>query len=182
MEDSLSSSVIKSVASKGTTDTPDESGWTSYLEDFSLNQREQSFCANSFGSPSLVSDAASCVAREAYNIKQVDGSPKFPEKLNFRKTRAKEISYDDSLEDTASSPVNSPKVCSLKQTDINYRKADDKIESSMGKGGGSDDHHLELQADERDEMNFDGKNNDYTDLKKRGLCLFPLSMLVNYLG
>ncbi|KAA8526493.1 hypothetical protein F0562_008304 [Nyssa sinensis] len=189
MEDSLSSSVNNSVASKGTIDTPEESGWTAYFEDFFSNQIEHSSnCASSIGNPSLVSDAASCVAWKASNINHVaacssmDGSPKLPQKLNFRKTRAREISYDDSLEDTASSPVNSPKVSSLKQMDINHRKTDDNIESSLGKGGGCDDHHSQQQTDERDEKNFDGKNNDCTDLKKRGLCLVPLSMFVNYLG
>lgn len=39
------------------------------------------------------------------------------------------------------------------------------------------------QVDERREMgNFIGIGNDYTQLKKRGLCLVPLSMVVNYLA
>ena len=31
-------------------------------------------------------------------------------------------------------------------------------------------------------MKFSGKNNDCSDLRKRGLCLVPLSKLVNYFG
>ncbi|XP_059661059.1 vascular-related unknown protein 1 [Cornus florida] len=193
MEESLN----KSSGSKATTDAPEESGWTTYFEDFLSNQREHNnnnnySCTNNserttFGTPSLVSDAASCVAwKAASHINHVDGSPKFPHKLCFKKKRTKEISYDDSLEDTASSPVNSPKVSSLKQMDINPKRRDDNIERSLGKGGGCD-HYSELQTDDddddqRNEMNFDGKNNDCTDLKKKGLCLVPLSMLVNYLG
>lgn len=91
-------------ASKGTTsECPEESGWTAYLEDFS-NHREHS-SSSSFDSSSLVSDAASCAA-----WKNVHNNLKIPKRLNFKKTRTKIISVDDSLEDTASSPVNSPKV------------------------------------------------------------------------
>ncbi|KAL7185748.1 hypothetical protein ACSBR2_027667 [Camellia fascicularis] len=200
MEDSLGSPVNKAVASKDTTiDGPEEeSGWTSYFEDFLSKQREQeeeeeehnntSF-SDSFGSPSLVSDAASsCVPRKINNYNQVsarcspmDSPPKMPKKLSFKKARTKEISHDDSLEDTASSPVNSPKINSFKQVDINPRKRGDNVESSLGKGGGSD-FSSELHRDSRNEMTFEGKNNEYIELKKRGLCLVPLSMLVNYLG
>lgn len=76
-------------------DASEESGWTSYLEDFS--------CSNgSFvSSPSLVSDAA------------WNGSDSI-RRLNFknlkRSSNHRKFSYDDDLEDTASSPVNSPKV------------------------------------------------------------------------
>ena len=44
-------------------------------------------------------------------------------------------------------------------------------------------HYSELQTDEGGELNFNGENNiDCSELKKRGLCLVPLSMLVNYYG
>lgn len=90
----------------------EESGWTAYFQDFSNNNNnnidikdhenilEESFCTIS---SSLVSDAAS------YAASKIDHD-QTPKKLSFKKTRAKEISQDDSLEDTASSPVNSPKV------------------------------------------------------------------------
>ena len=39
-----------------------------------------------------------------------------------------------------------------------------------------------VQVEERREMdNLIGIGNDYTELKKRGLCLVPLSMVLNYL-
>lgn len=102
------------VDSKETTESPEESGWTSYFEDFS-NHRENSF-SSSYGTPSMVSDAASSPAWKSSPNNQVGacssigGSPHMPKKLTLKKTRAKEIYHDDSLEDTASSPVNSPKV------------------------------------------------------------------------
>jgi len=105
MENSMSSCVNKPVASKGTTkDCPEESGWTAYFEDFS-SYRENSF-SSSFGTSSLVSDAASSAAWKITTYNDL----KTPKRLSFKKTRTKVISVDDSLEDTASSPVNSPKV------------------------------------------------------------------------
>lgn len=102
MEKSLSSCVNKAVACQETAD--EESGWTAYFEDFST-YREQSFSSSTFCSSSLVSDAASSAAWKNSHI-----DLKAPERLCFKKTRTKVISVDDSLEDTASSPVNSPKV------------------------------------------------------------------------
>ncbi|CAK9169467.1 unnamed protein product [Ilex paraguariensis] len=191
MEASLSSRGKQSVASEGKPETheEEESGWTAYFEDFIANQREHSSNSETFINPSFVSDAASYVPwnvisnnnQELACPSMVASPPKNPKKLNFKKTRSKEIFYDDSLEDTASSPVNSPKVDSLKQMDMNQGGTCDNIESAMGKVGGYGDYS-ELQADERDVMNFEGKSNDSMDLKKSGLCLVPWSMLVNYLG
>jgi hypothetical protein len=59
----------------------------------------------------MVSDAASFPpwkSSHAVACSSINGG--LPKELTFKKTRAKEISLDDSLEDTASSPVNSPKV------------------------------------------------------------------------
>jgi len=99
-----------------------ESGWTSYLEDFSKGI-EPSYCSSLDGS-SLLSDAASSAAwKFSHHHHHLLSSPSFkgsnttapnpPKKLTFKKARAKQISQDDPLEDTASSPVNSPKVCFL---------------------------------------------------------------------
>lgn len=101
-------------------DDEEESGWTSYFEDFLSNQRIQQTPSSSspsynYKGTTLVSDAASYVhqkiSNQASKVSSMNSLPKFSKKLNFsNKTRAKEIYYDDSLEDTASSPVNSPKV------------------------------------------------------------------------
>lgn len=129
MQDSYDFSLSKSMASKSKTYTQEEeSGWTSYFEDFLSNQRllDQSTsisCTSYFGSTttsSHISDAASyCVDSKPSSNKNsritaysslVHGLPNFNKKLNFKKTRTGEIYRDDSLEDTASSPINSPKV------------------------------------------------------------------------
>uniref|UniRef100_M1AGW2 Uncharacterized protein n=1 Tax=Solanum tuberosum TaxID=4113 RepID=M1AGW2_SOLTU len=138
----------------------EESGWTTYLEDFSLmnNQRENyddddNFSPNNY---SLLSDAASNIApwnnNNYCNInynKLVMNDEYSPKKLNLKKLPRNKKINDPDLEDTASSPVNSPKG-----------------------NEGSSRQFQEVHKVER----------GYTDLKKKGLCLVPLSMLVNYHG
>lgn len=95
-------------------DQQEESGWTTYIEDFAnqyrtthhedSNHQDKSSCSLSGVSPSLVSDAAT----DAFSGKSYPVN--FPAKLKFGRARTKKICEDDSLEDTASSPVNSPKV------------------------------------------------------------------------
>ncbi|XP_042971736.1 vascular-related unknown protein 1 isoform X2 [Carya illinoinensis] len=175
MENSLSSCINKAVASKGTTTSPEESGWTAYFEDLSSYEGHSS-SNSSLHTSSVVSDAASSAT-----WKNSNSNLKIPKRLGFKKTRTKIISFDDSLEDTASSPVSSPKVGDLEPGDMNPRKAHDHhIISSLSKADTLDHYNPELQADERREiMNFGGKNNhDYTELRKRGLCLVPLSKLI----
>ncbi|KAJ1418144.1 hypothetical protein SESBI_16103 [Sesbania bispinosa] len=167
---------------------PEESGWTSYFEDFSKGM-EPSYCS-SLGGSSLVSDAASCAAwkfsHQNHDVScssvRVKDSSNPSKKLCLKKTRAKQILEDDPLEDTASSPVNSPKVRDLNPTELISRKIDDddQLDGSMGKGFESE-HYQKLQTDDCD-FNFNGNNIECTELKKRGLCLVPLSMFVNYYG
>jgi len=111
----------------------EESGWTEYLADFSAYNRgerdddEDNVENSSFViSESMVSDAGSGPEWRQRNSNSninnnnhsltagvwssFDGLPNVPKKLNFKKKRTQEISHDDSLEDTASSPVDSPKV------------------------------------------------------------------------
>ena len=98
MEKSLSSCMNTKPVVPSKDNCPDEeSGWTAYFEDFSNYNREQSFDTSN---NSLLSDAASCAAWKISH-----NNLKIP-----KKTRTKIISIDDSLEDTASSPVSSPKV------------------------------------------------------------------------
>ncbi|KAM7492339.1 hypothetical protein LguiA_035260 [Lonicera macranthoides] len=185
MDSSLSSSVInKSVASSKVVkmdiqDDDEESGWTSYFEDFLSNQRIQQTPSWSpscnYKGTTLVSDAASYVHRKFSNhaskVSSMNSLPKFSKKLNFsNKTRAKEIYYDDSLEDTASSPVNSPKVDSLKETDMKQRKTNDLVK------GVYEDHHLEvLQREERfDKSVLEGKNDNERQELGKGRQLYWL--------
>ncbi|XP_076922659.1 vascular-related unknown protein 1-like [Bidens hawaiensis] len=170
--DSNHSSYSYASMNKSLASTTEESGWTAYFDDFMASQQLQD---HSFShhrdqdyQPEL-SDAASHI--EWANSKTGSAT----KKLNlFKKTsrRTKEILYDDSLEDTASSPVNSPKVGS-QHMGFNQIKGDDDImENSLEKGGRFDDQSRSMMF---------GENNGGTDLRKRGLCLVPVSMFVNYI-
>ncbi|KAG8642316.1 hypothetical protein MANES_12G075700v8 [Manihot esculenta] len=118
----------------------ESSGWTAYFEDFSTHRDQDDCFSSGFGSSSMVSDAASYPAWKSsthhnYNHCSSIGdspTPIIPNKLSFKKTRARKFSHhDDSLEDTASSPVNSPKVSDFLTTDMNPRKSNDHFNSSL---------------------------------------------------
>ncbi|KAF8090246.1 hypothetical protein N665_0482s0039 [Sinapis alba] len=145
----------------------EESGWTTYLEDFSnqyrthpedIDHQDKSSCSLLDVSPSLVSDAATgAFSSQSFPVN-------FPVKLKFGKARTKKICEDDSLEDTASSPVNSPK----------------------GNMRGMGDHQIQIQeGDEQKMRNLrEGNNSNINnlDLRSRGLCVVPISMLGNFSG
>ncbi|XP_043717894.1 vascular-related unknown protein 4-like [Telopea speciosissima] len=185
MENSMMSSINKSMSFKEEMDCPEESGWTEYFEDFmNVNgENNTSCCSSDFGTSSLVSDAASCAAwkfsHDHHHHQQVIngyssmmGPHQSFKKLNFKKKIARKVLLDDNnddLEDTASSPCNSPKVSELSPFHMNRIKREDGLESSNEKGI--------KQIDERNELGFIG-----TELKKRGLCLAPMSLLMNHLG
>lgn len=94
-------------------ESSEESSWTKYFEDFFNNHNnidinhDDEKCSVSFsdfddGSSSLISDAA---AKKLADCAQ-DGM-----RLSFKKRKKiKTRLVDDDLEDTASSPINSPKV------------------------------------------------------------------------
>ncbi|KAJ6753604.1 VASCULAR-RELATED UNKNOWN PROTEIN 1-RELATED [Salix purpurea] len=201
MENSMSCKpLISSSSNLKTTgrDSSEESGWTMYFDDlFAQNngddqdndQYEQgSFSYDQDGSSSLVSDAASLVLKKSagddHGEEQVGGIPidnkkSFRHSLSFKKRRTKGALIDDSLEDTASSPVNSPKVYDGMMINQYRRNTNqkDNMEISLDEGSGS-----KQQVDKRSDFDFLGGGGDNTALKKKGLCLVPLSMVVNYLG
>ncbi|KAI6697492.1 hypothetical protein NL676_017611 [Syzygium grande] len=148
----------------------EESGWTTYLQDFSRNNDgEDSFCS-SFGTSSLVSDAAS----RAIHRNAAVAEPKAPRRLSMiKRMRTREITDEDPLEDTATSPVNSPKINHLKRGEMmGTRMTDDPLHLSLGNGGASESC-MGLKVRE-------GNENECSSLRKRGLCLVPLSMFMNY--
>ncbi|KAL2474184.1 hypothetical protein Fot_49920 [Forsythia ovata] len=162
MEGPMSSSVKKQISSRKTADASEESGWTAYLEDFSSKQTKHSSSScfmDSFGSPSLVSDAAwNGSNNDQYKACSSLGGSQLPKRLNFKNHRRTHKICSDDLEDTASSPVNSPK----------------------GKQVGFDNS---TETCERNNMNItDERNNEGADLKRKGLCLMPMSVFVNYIG
>ncbi|XP_010689672.2 vascular-related unknown protein 1 [Beta vulgaris subsp. vulgaris] len=208
MENSVSSSPNRVISpSKSKTDADDlaeESGWTQYVEDFSAYNKEggaytqqenhsYSGCCSSFVSTaSMVSDAGSGPEWKKKNINNlasaavcssIGGLPNMPKRLNFKNKRAQEIPFDDSLEDTASSPVNSPKITMcFKRMDINSRKMDNDSGSHMANEISIDQHVEYDDINSEHNLNNSFHNHiEYVDLKKRGLRLVPISMITGYL-
>ncbi|KAJ6417345.1 hypothetical protein OIU84_003124 [Salix udensis] len=134
------------------------------------------------GSSSMVSDAASLAVKKSsgdYLSEKVVGLPVDNKKFKyFKKRRSRGALLDDSLEDTASSPVHSPKV-----TDgvmISQYRTSTKQKDKMGVS--QDRRSASSHIDMRSDLGFILRESDETELKNRGLCLVPLSMVVNYLG
>ncbi|KDP39074.1 hypothetical protein JCGZ_00831 [Jatropha curcas] len=188
-------------------DSFEESGWTMYLEDFfakdnknnndnDVNLDHQN-CCFSFDdyetSSSLVSDAASLALKKnpdncKYNCEQesvglsLSIANKCYSKLSFKKRKSKGIANnslvdDDALEDTASSPVNSPKVYDMmnqfnKSTKQRHNNMDISLSQAKGIISGIAD-----DESRSDHLGFIGRERESTELRKRGLCLVPLSMV-----
>ncbi|KAA8526952.1 hypothetical protein F0562_008819 [Nyssa sinensis] len=114
MENSMTS-MSKALSAKArAVDSREESSWTFYFEDFLCNKNEDKSLSSGHESPSLVSDASSSAAKKITNNNlQLAGFclDKSCKKLSFKERKStKGALVDDPLEDTASSPVNSPKV------------------------------------------------------------------------
>ncbi|CAK9186410.1 unnamed protein product [Ilex paraguariensis] len=157
-------------------DSTEESGWTFYLEDFLCDNHGHSPLSSGNESPSLVSDAGnSSVAKKLADNDQAVGFSldKSCKNLSFKKRKTRRAAVDDALEDTASSPVNSPKVSYLVQSDMNKKENKDILQEKGNNCG---------QTEESIQSDNIGTDSDHTELKKRGLCLVPLSMLANYFG
>ncbi|XP_064979878.1 vascular-related unknown protein 4-like isoform X2 [Musa acuminata AAA Group] len=110
MEESINSSMDSAFLSKVGSASSEESGWTMYFEDFMATAAEKAggvFSSGAVSEPSVVSDAASSVAWKLSASFEVTEDYR---ELSLKKTKGKRLVDDDSLEDTASSPV----------TDFNY--------------------------------------------------------------
>ncbi|CAI9090299.1 OLC1v1025047C1 [Oldenlandia corymbosa var. corymbosa] len=165
----------------------EESGWTKYLKDFSSSdnndqQREKSSYSNGI-SPSMVSDAASPSYRHhatlsniwAFNKEEVNlafstvSGQHFPKKLNVKQPRNKKYFLDHDLEDTASSPVNSPRVSGVKHTnDVDDGVMHDGI--FLGKKSG---HAPQFQANEKGSI---------INVELASQVAVPISTFPNYLA
>ncbi|VAH45239.1 hypothetical protein VPH35_028476 [Triticum aestivum] len=119
MDDLVSSSSLKSVLSCSEAEAqPEESSWTDYFVDFMMSEEEEkrqgaSYCTfdqDDEEEGSMISDAASLAP--AALADRYKGLKKLKKKV------FKALDHDDSLEDTASSPVNSPKVSALSQLEF----------------------------------------------------------------
>ncbi|KAF5728383.1 hypothetical protein HS088_TW21G00530 [Tripterygium wilfordii] len=163
-----------------------ESGWTMYFEDFFNNNNSNNdqeiedldYCTHE--SSSLVSDAASSITKRFTSNDQQDvvGIPimeqrSYNRSLSFKKRKTKGGLVDDALEDTASSPVSSLKVYSM-MNKLENPKEKHSLKNCIQEKGSTTSRNI----------NVHGRDSEVscTELKKRGLCLVPLSMVLNHLG
>ncbi|XP_015166443.1 putative uncharacterized protein DDB_G0272516 [Solanum tuberosum] len=91
----------------------------------------------------------------------------------FKKRKMKGVAreVDDDLEDTASSPVNSPKVSYMNELCFKSQKGKSSASIFEGKGNSISGQQMMTSG-----LNNSTKENDSTQLKKKGLCLVPISM------
>ncbi|KAI9093225.1 hypothetical protein K1719_027239 [Acacia pycnantha] len=151
----------------------EESGWTTYFEDF-FNGERSSISSGVVASSSLLSDAASLAATATNKLANVHEFSENGKRLSFKKRKNDFATVvDDALEDTASSPLNSPKVFHENRSDKPKMEGINLSEEKRSISG---------KREERKEMGFMERESDCTELKKRGLSLVPLSVVVNYFG
>ncbi|XP_006657776.1 vascular-related unknown protein 1 [Oryza brachyantha] len=192
---------------------PEESTWTDYFVDFMMSEEEKkrqeddaSYCTHGDGGDgavvygdcsdqkvdqeeeeegeedSMISDAASCAPAAAAALPD-----RYRELRKLKKKVFKALDHDDSLEDTASSPVNSPKVSALSQLELSPKRRCNIRDLTKGVAV-CDDHGREMDYGEAmvEGVGFvDQSQKSITpcaELKDKGLCLFPLSMLLHYHG
>ncbi|WZY75807.1 hypothetical protein YC2023_022191 [Brassica napus] len=142
--------------------TPEESSWSMYFEDF-FDASSSAVHIGDFGSSS-VPDAMSFVAtKKTVDMSKQEG-PNYYNNLNFKRTRNREIPFGRhcDLEDTASSPSRSLNVNSIMNLLENNTR--------HGGGVGEDTNNVKGKSAVQNEGELS------VDLKKKGLCLVPMSM------
>ncbi|KAL2943753.1 hypothetical protein RDABS01_032100 [Bienertia sinuspersici] len=158
--------------SQSLTSRPDnsseESGWTVYFEDFIANNRD-----NIDNSIAEEQEHAYSFSYSGYQNSLLNSDAAFRNKVGSSKLVSKKVTtkkfVDQELEDTASSPCHSPKVNDLKQL---YMKSKELGTQGVCQEKGQTSQH----ADEGINMGF-----LETQLRRKGLCLVPMSTLINNL-
>ncbi|CAN6183589.1 unnamed protein product [Urochloa humidicola] len=204
MEDLVSSpSFSRSVLSfsEGQAQSGDSS-WTDYFVDFMLSEEEKkrqdaNFCCATEGEgegeddvdgsshaeeeDSMISDAASHAPVAALLPVKYRGLKKL-------KKAFKPLNHDDSLEDTASSPVNSPNVSVVSQLELSPKRRCN-IRDLTKEAGIGDDHGregMDCTDAAMEGVRFGDQSQTSiapcAELKDKGICLFPLSVLLHYHG
>ncbi|KAF7015469.1 hypothetical protein CFC21_029312 [Triticum aestivum] len=172
MDDLVSSSSLKSVLSCSEAEAqPEESSWTDYFVDFMMSEEEKkrqgaSYCT--FDQEELEEEEEGSMISDAASLAPAALADRYKGLKKLKKKVFKALDHDDSLEDTASSPVNSPKG------------------AGIGNDYGRDGMDCEDADAVMEGVSFlDQSQRGITpcaELKDKGLCLVPLSMLLNYQG
>ncbi|CAN6841970.1 unnamed protein product [Brassica oleracea var. botrytis] len=173
MESSTNNAFIMSKCETSTfssDQSPEESSWSMYFEDVHFFEASPSAVHIVDFSSSSVPDAMSFVATKKTLDMSKQGGPNYYNNLNIKRARNREIPFGRhcDLEDTASSPSRSLNVNSIMNLlDNNTRH---------GGGVGEDTNNVKGKSAVQNEGGLS------VDLKKKGLCLVPMSMVTNFLA
>ncbi|KAF8669880.1 hypothetical protein HU200_051057 [Digitaria exilis] len=188
-EDLSSSTANHSFSGDGSAAGSDESGWTSYIDYFMETQRRQ----KAKGEASLSAEALSTDNVGGYHSTSensgdcgVGASTRLPvllepsavsKRLSLKegwRRRKKKVLYDESLEDTATSPISSPKLIELRDSDATHQKKDNSrdeiLHSKKNTTGDVNGANTTTDTTIKEDGAYD--NNE---LRKKGLCLVPVS-------
>ncbi|CAL4996474.1 unnamed protein product [Urochloa decumbens] len=170
----------------GNTAASEESGWTSYINYFMETQRRQKE-ASSAANPSTDDDvgrrsttecsAGGCGVGGGFTRLPALVEPSMvPRRLSLKEDwrRKKKVLYDESLEDTATSPISSPKLIELRGSDGTHQKKENSCDeiSHSKKNTAGDVNGATTTTDTT--IKEDGAY-DNNELRKKGLCLVPVS-------
>ena len=194
MDDLVSSSSLKSVLSCSEAEAqPEESSWTDYFVDFMMSEEEKkrqgaSYCT--FDQEELEEEEEGSMISDAASLAPAALADRYKGLKKLKKKVFKALDHDDSLEDTASSPVNSPKVSALSQLEFSPKRRCNVTDLAKGAGIGNDYGRDGIDCEDADAVMegvrfLDQSQRGITpcaELKDKGLCLVPLSMLLNYQG
>ncbi|KAG2310600.1 hypothetical protein Bca52824_022157 [Brassica carinata] len=171
MESSMNNAFIMSKCETPTfssDQTQEESSWSMYFEDF-CEASSNAVHMEDFSSSSVPDAMSFVTTKKTLDMSKQEG-PKYSNNLNIKRTRNRDIAFGRhcDLEDTASSPSRSPNVNSMMNLlDNNTRH---------GGGVGEDTNNVKGKSAVQNQGGLS------VDLKKKGLCLVPMSMVTNFLG
>ncbi|CAO2164495.1 unnamed protein product [Urochloa humidicola] len=178
----LSSTANHSISGDGSAAASEESGWTSYIDYFMETQR-RSAAAN----PST-DDGVGCRSTSECSgggcgegggftrLPALVEPSMVPRRLSLKEgwRRKKKVLYDESLEDTATSPISSPKLIEMKDSDANHQKKENSCNemphSKKNTAGDVNGANTTTDTTIKEDGTYD--NNE---LRKKGLCLVPVS-------
>ncbi|WVZ95203.1 hypothetical protein U9M48_040997 [Paspalum notatum var. saurae] len=167
----------------------EESGWTSYIDYFMETQHGQEVEASSAADPSIDDVGRRCRSTSEYSgdCGAAGGSMQLPalveplvvsRRLRLKEgwMRKKKVLYDESLEDTATSPISSPKLIELRDSDATQQKKENSCDviwhSKKSTTGDVNGVNTATGTEIKEE---DGDAYDNNELRKKGLCLVPVS-------
>ncbi|CAO2210209.1 unnamed protein product [Urochloa humidicola] len=182
----LSSSANHSFSGDGSAAASEESGWTSYIDYFMETQRRQKESGRT-ANPSTDDDverrstsecsAGGCGVGGGFTwlpalVEPTMVSRRLSLKEGWR--RKKKVLYDESLEDTATSPISSPKLIELRGSNATHQKkencCDEISHSKRNTAGDVNGENTTTDTTIKEDGAYD--NNE---LRKKGLRLVPVS-------